>query len=286
GIIGTAPSWATPAVAPLGMSTPGSFAEAVVYAVDDGSDLVAFNAGDGKELWRQQIMPLDRLHSTPLVAGDRIYVPSINHKLFAIERATGKAIWDFTCFGELRGTPLLDDNRLVFVSNDHFLYALDWETGKPIMQSLTPKPAPAVLDLTRGPARVEATPIDETVLRAEIDPVMAAVLDGINRSDETTLAGYMHDVDPMRQSTWAAAVVAAYKGLTLGQHSIATLDIASPGDIVAVLTISAMRGEKPVQIFLTPHLVKDVTKTPVWQIDPESLKPGTIRETPTLESPQ
>jgi outer membrane protein assembly factor BamB len=83
--------------------------------------------------------------STPLVAGDRVYVSAIHDRglhpggaVYALDRATGKAVWKFDDDGEMLHTyssPCVADGRLYVGEGMHAnfeckFYCLDAATGK------------------------------------------------------------------------------------------------------------------------------------------------------------
>ena len=74
----------------------------------------------------------------PLVAGGVLYALTPQHKLVALDAATGKPLWRFDSGiigrGPNRGVSYWTegDERRVFTAITHFVYALDPATGKPI----------------------------------------------------------------------------------------------------------------------------------------------------------
>src|SRR5205823_3125537 len=74
----------------------------------------------------------------PLVAGGVLYAVTPNHKIVALDAATGKQIWRFDSGiigrGANRGVAYWTEGgeRRVLAAVTHFVYALDAATGKPI----------------------------------------------------------------------------------------------------------------------------------------------------------
>ncbi|KQN40531.1 pyrrolo-quinoline quinone [Sphingomonas sp. Leaf407] len=62
-----------------------------VFASDGLGDVVAFNAADGKEVWRAK--PGGPLRGAPTLANAQVYVVSQDNQLFALDQADGKVVW-------------------------------------------------------------------------------------------------------------------------------------------------------------------------------------------------
>ncbi|MCU0839742.1 MAG: PQQ-binding-like beta-propeller repeat protein [Rhodospirillales bacterium] len=68
-----------------------AFDQGRLYAATGFGDLIALNAGDGKEIWRQAIgMPM---HGPPTVQGGAVFVITLDNVLHARSSATGSEIW-------------------------------------------------------------------------------------------------------------------------------------------------------------------------------------------------
>jgi quinoprotein glucose dehydrogenase len=84
-----------------------------------------------------------QIQCNPLVVEGVLYGTSPQLKLFALEAATGKRLWQFDPFGARRGNASLGvnrglvywrdgaDRRILFTA-DHFLYAVDAATGRAV----------------------------------------------------------------------------------------------------------------------------------------------------------
>lgn len=114
----------------------------------EGSQLVAaFNAADGKSLWRTAIAPAYQnsmgpgTRATPTIAGDRVFAYSGEGILAALNFADGKLLWSKNLFDELGGNPpdygmacsplVLGERVIVTVGSlSATVVALDAATGK------------------------------------------------------------------------------------------------------------------------------------------------------------
>ncbi|HEV2472860.1 MAG TPA: PQQ-binding-like beta-propeller repeat protein, partial [Chthonomonadales bacterium] len=72
------------------------------------------------------------IQSSPLLDGDRLYVSSLDGKLYAFRTDNGKKIWSFASKGEFLASPVLDNGVLYIGSTDHFVYAVDTRNGKQV----------------------------------------------------------------------------------------------------------------------------------------------------------
>ncbi|MGZ4716739.1 MAG: outer membrane protein assembly factor BamB family protein [Acidimicrobiales bacterium] len=69
--------------------------------------------------------------SSPAIAGGVAYVGSADHKLYAIDIATGAARWSRTTGGVVDSSPAVDNGTVYVGSNDHKLYAFRASDGAP-----------------------------------------------------------------------------------------------------------------------------------------------------------
>lgn len=111
---------------------------------DDVYDnLVAFDAGDGQELWRVQLAEKSQpSSSTPAVSGGRVFGISPDGKLHAVDATGGRALWFHdlaTAFGAqspshgVSTSPLLLGDRVLVMAggkDEHNLIAFDAASGE------------------------------------------------------------------------------------------------------------------------------------------------------------
>lgn len=120
----------TPAVSD-GMLYVGSFAD---------DSLCAFRVSDGGLVWR--FVAGDYVNSSPVVAGDTVYVGSDDHYLYALNAATGTLKWKFLCSGSesydgLSASPVVVNGTVYVTSYDGNVYALNAQTGERIWNHTT-----------------------------------------------------------------------------------------------------------------------------------------------------
>jgi len=89
----------------------------------------AIHASDGRQAWTFADAK-DRYVGGASQAGELILVPSSDHTLYALQRASGALVWAFETGAPLWAAPLVDGEVVYLPSQDHTLYALEGRTGK------------------------------------------------------------------------------------------------------------------------------------------------------------
>jgi outer membrane protein assembly factor BamB len=92
-----------------------------------------------------------RVHSSPIVVDETVYVGSYDKNLYAVGAATGTKEWAFETDGEVYSSPTVADGTVYVGSNDGDLYALDAATGSKEWAFETSEPvvsSPIVVDET------------------------------------------------------------------------------------------------------------------------------------------
>ena len=95
----------------------------------NGGRVYALNTRDGSVRWaRRERGPIA---STPAMAGDSVYVSSMDGRLTRYRAADGHRIWSFSTGGSpIESSPLIDDERVIVGAWDGTLYAVDARTGR------------------------------------------------------------------------------------------------------------------------------------------------------------
>jgi eukaryotic-like serine/threonine-protein kinase len=114
----------------VGLGTP---TRSVPVAVDNiiyvGGDfqLVALDAHSGQRLW--EAPTTGPVHTSPAVAGERLYIGLQDWRVLALDRHTGTTLWEFTMGDGVAGSAAVAQGMVYIGSMDGFLYALDAATG-------------------------------------------------------------------------------------------------------------------------------------------------------------
>ncbi len=141
--------WLYRAEAGIG-STP-AVADGKLYILSRDGYMAALDALTGKALWRFKTGgearfgvpggygmpkaegitpdPWDFWLSSPLVQGGRVYFGSSDHHVYALDAATGKAVWRFEADDSIHTAPALSNGRLFIATWGTKVYALDAKTG-------------------------------------------------------------------------------------------------------------------------------------------------------------
>ncbi|HJZ89804.1 MAG TPA: PQQ-binding-like beta-propeller repeat protein, partial [Gemmataceae bacterium] len=102
--------------------------------------LYALDAKTGAIVWEfDDEQNLKELFSTPVLSDGRLYFGEGYHfhqdsKLFCVDAATGKKIWDFQTGSHTESTPAVADGKVVFGAGDDGVYCLDAINGQKLWQ--------------------------------------------------------------------------------------------------------------------------------------------------------
>jgi outer membrane protein assembly factor BamB len=108
---------------------PALIGDMVVAGAYDNK-LYAINTTNGNERWVFD-KASGKYISGILVIDDTIYAPNGDSTLYVLD-ASGNMQWSFVTGGELWATPAYDDENLYIPSMDHFMYAVSLQTGNQI----------------------------------------------------------------------------------------------------------------------------------------------------------
>ena len=93
--------------------------------VTGGRDKIvhAIDAETGEARWT--FTTLARVDSSPVLAGDRIFVGSSDGRLYALDPTTGESRWEFNAGAALTASPAVAYGRLVIGATDGVIYAFE-----------------------------------------------------------------------------------------------------------------------------------------------------------------
>ena len=120
------------------VETKGQIIESPVIA--NGDIIVGTDEGDvfaiAVETHQERLLfkAQAAIWAAPLVdpTANRLYVASMDHRLYALDLTTGETLWQFDAGGAIAGTPALSDDTLYLGSLNNTFYAVRADTGEQI----------------------------------------------------------------------------------------------------------------------------------------------------------
>jgi outer membrane protein assembly factor BamB len=98
-----------------------------LYVTTGYAQVIALDAGTGKEIWRQTLTA--PLRAGPTVGGGRVIAVSVDNQVHALDAATGRKQWTHTGVAEAAGiyggaSPAMDGNTVIAALSSGELFAL------------------------------------------------------------------------------------------------------------------------------------------------------------------
>ena len=109
------------------------------FAFDADRNLILFNSFDGNLYALDADTGLSAFsfkmqagaYSTPLVFGNRVYISSLDKKLYCLDLdRKGELVWSFDAGARIFSSPVMVEGNIFFGANDGRLYEINPETGK------------------------------------------------------------------------------------------------------------------------------------------------------------
>jgi outer membrane protein assembly factor BamB len=88
--------------------------------------VLAVDAKTGRQRWRFDTAAVE---SSPLVVDDLVYVGAWNHRIYALNRLTGKVRWSYDAGAEVNSSGAFGGGTVFFGTDAGHLFALDARTG-------------------------------------------------------------------------------------------------------------------------------------------------------------
>jgi outer membrane protein assembly factor BamB len=110
----------------------------VIYVGGD-FQLIALDAHTGHRIWESPTT--GPVHTSPTVAGSRLYIGLQDWRVLALDRRTATTLWEFKMQDGVAGSAAVAQGLVYIGSMDGFLYALDAATGAPIWKFKTQEQA-------------------------------------------------------------------------------------------------------------------------------------------------
>ena len=102
-----------------------------VIAGNYGNVVDALDQNNGSLVWTfEDHKDKGRFIAGPVVAGDKVVIPSTDQHLYALDLNSGKQLWSFKAKGPLWAAVAVDDKAAYLAGMDHFLYAVSLSNGQ------------------------------------------------------------------------------------------------------------------------------------------------------------
>jgi len=177
-------------------------ADGRIYVLDASSNLRAFNAQSGSQLWRADLVPDGEGSKEGFGGGiaywdHHVFVTNGYGDVHGIDAATGKVVWTQKIGTPFRASPAADDGRVFAITSDNQLLCFSASTGEilwrqrgmvesaGILTSTSPAIAGSVLIAPYSSGEIYALRVDNgTILWS----------DALTRSGKTTSLSEINDI--------------------------------------------------------------------------------------------
>lgn len=116
--------------------------ENIIYVAGRNGQVKAIDTTNGKTLWNSDVSESSFFRSqSALLSGGvsvdnkYVYVGSERAVVYALERDTGKLVWQQKVKGEVVASPVASDNKLLVHTTNGFLQALNRDTGVQVWET-------------------------------------------------------------------------------------------------------------------------------------------------------
>jgi outer membrane protein assembly factor BamB len=99
-----------------------------IYLGGFDARLRAIDIDTRDELW--VVKAKNWFWSRPVLDGDTVFAPSMDHHVYAVDSATGNDVWDFNAGAEVLATSVSIGAKLFVADRDGNVYAIDKSTGE------------------------------------------------------------------------------------------------------------------------------------------------------------
>ncbi len=109
-----------------------AYSNGLLFVTAGYDELLAINPDNGEAVWRAKIPTPSR--AAPTIMGDRVFVTTLDNRVFALDFKTGQILWEHAALGESVGligaaSPAASQNIVVPVFSSGEIFALRVENG-------------------------------------------------------------------------------------------------------------------------------------------------------------
>lgn len=109
-----------------------------MFTGNDDGYFYCLNATTGQQIWKtsagghftKYMEPLEfQIRSSPTVVGNKVYVGSLDGKVYCLKAENGYVLWTYQTDGPIFGSPVYHQGTIYITSTDRYLYALNATDG-------------------------------------------------------------------------------------------------------------------------------------------------------------
>ncbi len=106
-----------------------------LFATTGFGTVAALDAATGRRLWTKKLG--SPIRSSPTVSGGKVYLVTVDNRIFSLSAADGEVVWDFRRYAESAGvlgspSPAVSGANVVAPYSSGEIIAFNTETGKPV----------------------------------------------------------------------------------------------------------------------------------------------------------
>jgi parallel beta-helix repeat protein len=79
----------------------------------------------------------DQIYSSPAVVGDKVYIGSLDNRIYCLDASAGIQLWNYTTGNSVKSSPAVADGKVFIGSKDDNIYCLNASTGEHIWNYAT-----------------------------------------------------------------------------------------------------------------------------------------------------
>ena len=130
-----------------GVRSGAAVADGIVY-IGGQSRVVAFETATGRQIWEGKVS--GPAHGVPAIAGDTLYLGTLNKNVIALERSTGQPRWEYQGDSPFPGSVTVHNGIVYAGSRGGEVHALDAESGRALWEVGLGSPAVAPVAVQDG----------------------------------------------------------------------------------------------------------------------------------------
>jgi outer membrane protein assembly factor BamB len=143
--------------------------QVLVGSAGNDNGIVSLDPATGRENWAAPLVANNHWIASPLVVGDTVYAANNNGSLYAAELETGHVLWSLPINNSLWSAPSTNGRLIFVPSLDHTLYAVDPEQRTIAWQTELGGSAPSSATVSADGTTVYVGSFDKKVFAIDAD---------------------------------------------------------------------------------------------------------------------